>query len=390
MAGEVITIHAGQQPPGSWDASMFVGGSAQGAGSAGACWEAEFIAVLRDQWKTDGLLVVFVTDESDCEGGDVDTGVISWYDHALNVADVAVFWWPDDGGARFMATTLAMQVDSQQVVHGAPLRAMHARQLLEYSIGHAMSTGTTLADMANAALDLIGSGARRRGGEREVPLHVWRTDSFRRWHSAQNSAGNTLLGARQVWTFSAGSDGRFLLYWALHVRVHVRAEQRIKCNEVVISRPDISVLALYQDGVTIDDTVVVLVREFRSPASTPDGFVHELPGGSGAAEIDALSQAVRETEEETGLAIDVRRIRAYGSRQLAATMSAHHAHLFAVEISSDEIAQLRAARSAPRGSGTEQTWPEIATFGDIRRKRLVDWATLGMIAEVVLHDQSSR
>ena len=164
------------------------------------------------------------------------------------------------------------------------------------------------------------------------------------------------------------------------------AEDRVKTNEVVISRPDISVLALYQRGATIDDTAIVLVREFRSPASTPDGLVHELPGGSGTAEAGALDQAVRETEEETGLAIDVRRIRAHGSRQLAATVSAHHAHLFAAEITGDELARLRATQSTPHGAAddTEQTWTEITTFGEIRENRLVDWATIGMIAEVVL------
>ena len=98
-----------------------------------------------------------------------------------------------------------------------------------------------------------------------------------------------------------------------------------------------------------------------------------------------LDQAVSEAEEETGLAIDITRIQIHGSRQLAATLSAHHAHLFAAEITDDELARLRAPRSRPHGADdTERTWTEITTFGEIRRKRLVDWATLGMIAEVLL------
>lgn len=137
-----------------------------------------------------------------------------------------------------------------------------------------------------------------------------------------------------------------LVYWALHVRIYVRAEERAKSNEVVISRPDISVMALYQRGATIDDTTIVLVREFRSPASTPDGLVPELPGGSAEAEASAVDQAITETEEETGLAIDVRRIREHGSRQLAATMSAHHAHLFAAEITDEEL--IRPISGRPR------------------------------------------
>ena len=42
-------------------------------------------------------------------------------------------------------------------------------------------------------------------------------------------------------------------------------------------------------------------------------------------------------------------------------------------------------QSTPRGVGeTERTWIEITTFGELRKNRLVDWATLGMIAEVLL------
>ena len=33
-------------------------------------------------------------------------------------------------------------------------------------------------------------------------------------------------------------------------------------------------MALYQRGAIIDDTTIVLVREFRSSASTPDGLMH--------------------------------------------------------------------------------------------------------------------
>lgn len=388
MAGEVITVRAGQRLPGSWDACVLIAGSAPGPASSAPPWQPEVMALLRERWQGDGPLVVFAPEPGGCDRDDAVGELIDWYDRAFDVADVVMFWWPDDSDPRLMPATLTAWKDSERVVHGAPPHAPRGRRLLDYAVGHAISTATTPVGLVSAALDKIGAGARRRAGEREVPLSVWRTRSFQRWYAAQTSAGNTLLGARQVWTFSTGPGKRFLLYWALHVRVHVRAEDRVKSNEVVISRPDISVMALYQRGATIDDTIIVLVREFRSPASTPDGLVHELPGGSGA-EADALDQAVHETEEETGLAIDVQRIRAHGSRQLAATMSAHHAHLFAAEITPGELARLRAAQSAPHGSGdTEQTWPEITTFAEIRRNRLVDWATLGMIAEAILDERA--
>lgn len=384
MAGEVIVVYADQQPPESWHACIFIGGFAPVPGSSGSPWLIEVIELLRQHWTGDGRLVVLLPEPT--SGVRDDDKLIDWYDDAVEIADVTMFWWPADADPRLMSTTLAAWSDSQRVVHGTPPHLPQSHYLLKYAGRHAVSTATTLAGMVSEILDKIGSGARRAAGEREVPLPVWQTDSFQRWYAAQTSAGNTLLGARQVWTFSAGQNKRFLLYWALQVRVYVEREDRIKANEVVISRPDISVVALYQRGANIDETTIVLVREFRSPASTPDGLVHELPGGSATTEASALDQAATETAEETGLTIEVRRIQDLGSRQVAATISAHHAHLFAAEITSDELARLRVTQSTPQGvtDDTEQTWTEIATFREIRENRLVDWATLGLIAEVVL------
>ncbi|MDL4821283.1 hypothetical protein [Actinomadura opuntiae] len=228
-------------------------------------------------------------------------------------------------------------------------------------------------------------------GEHGVPVEIWRTPSFQRWYTAQRNAGNALLGVRPVWTAAVPNEPGAVFFWALHVRMRVADEGRVKDNEVVISRPDVSVVALYRPGPSLDETVVVLVREFRSPASTPDGYVHELPGGSSpAAGTEAtrpLAQAVDEVAEETGLRVDPSRFRAHGSRQVAATVSAHHAHLFSVEITDDELAWLRARRDRPHGveADSERTWVEIATYGEIRAARLVDWATLGMLAEALNH-----
>ena len=391
MAGDVITLYACQQPPESWDTSIFIGGSMPGPRSSAMPWQPEVIALLQGHWAGNGRLVLFVSEPGNCVRDVVADELIDWHQRALDGADVMMFWWPDDTDLSLMSTSLAAWNDNRRVIHGTPPETPLSNYLTKYAVSHAISTAATLAELVSIALDKVGTGARRSAGERDVPLAVWRSSSFQRWYSAQTDAGNTLLGARQVWAFSTGPRQTLLVYWALHVRMYVRAEDRVKSNEVVISRPDISVMALYQRGATIDDTIIVLVREYRSPASTPDGLVHELPGGSTTAETGALDQSITETEEETGLAIDAQRIRAHGSRQLAATMSAHHAYLFAAEITDDELARLRASQAMPHGVGdTERTWPEITTFGELREHRLVDWATLGMIAEAVFDRSSLR
>jgi hypothetical protein len=382
MAAEVVTVRAGEQPPRYWDASVFIAMPAPGKSDPESLssWP-EIVSLFRELWKVDGRLVLFVPGPRDDHRND-DSG-----DRELRRADVVMFWLPTDAVAplTFLNTALLAGNVSQHVVMGSPAAGPEIDHLLSDAERGAISVASTLAGAVRAALDVIGSGARRRDGERGVPLPVWRSDSFQSWYAAQRAAGNTMLRARLVWAFHVGPGRGFLFYWALHVSMFVAAEDRVKSNEVVISRPDISVLALYKRGATIGDTIVVLIREYRSPASTADAFVHELPGGSGPEGAEAVEQAVIEAEEETGLAIDVSRIRSHGSRQLAATLSAHRAHLFAAEITDGELAQLSAARAQPHGAGgTEQTWTEITTFAEICRDRLVDWATLGMITQVLL------
>jgi hypothetical protein len=214
-----------------------------------------------------------------------------------------------------------------------------------------------------------------------VPADIGRTPGFRHWHQAQHEAGNRLESAEVLWSFRA-EDG-IADFWAMRVAVHVGAEDRIKSNEVVISRPDTSVVALYQPGATLDETVVVLVREFRSSARTSDGFAHELPGGSGHSD-DPLVQAAAELKEEVGFAVELNRLRDLGSRQAVASQSTHQIHLFSAQITDAELAFLRTQTGVHAGGGSERTWVEVSTFGDVRRARSVDWATLGLLVQALL------
>ncbi|MGH3388529.1 MAG: hypothetical protein ACRDOO_06595 [Actinomadura sp.] len=158
----------------------------------------------------------------------------------------------------------------------------------------------SVAGKAERSFAVIGPGAFRNGGERDVPLLVWRTASFQRWHTTQQDAGNTLLGARLVWLLRVGPARRFVHYWALHVRMHIAAEDRVKSNEVVISRPDISVVALYRPGAGLDDTDVVLVRARHCRATTPSCTPSNSPtkNSAGCAPPAALLSASPKTASE--------------------------------------------------------------------------------------------
>ena len=381
--GDVVVVRPHEKPPEAWDAAVFLAGPTPRRPDV-ASWRPDAIALLRKGWRG-GRLVVFSPEPP---GGAVPHYLdqVEWEERGLHLADCVLFWVPRELETMPAFTTnveWGVWHDSGRAVFGAPPDAPKNRYLLAGAKANGVPTADTLAGTVRAALAGIGPGAPRTGGERHVPLLVWRTPSFQRWYAAQSAAGNTLLDARVVWTLKAGPGGT-VHYWALHPRVHVAAEDRVKRNEVVLSRPDVSATVLFRRAATPEDTEVVLVREFRTPASTVDGFVHELPGGSGP-EPDPARQAAEEVAEETGLVLHPHRLRAHGSRQPAGTLSAHHVHLFSAELTEQELADLRAGQATPHGlpGGSERTWIEIVRYGDIRRQHLVDWSTLGMIAQAL-------
>jgi len=143
---------------------------------------------------------------------------------------------------------------------------------------------------------------------------------------------------------------------------------------------------LWKRGEPTLNSEIVLIREFRPPAATPDGFIRELPGGSAKKEKDPLEVAAEEVHEETGFYIDPKRLKAHGARQLAGTLSSHKSSLFAAEITDEELDWFKSQKDVEHGltKEGEHTFIEVSTLQKIIDDPITDWTTLGQILSVVM------
>jgi hypothetical protein len=360
-------------------------------------WRPEALAAL-ERAGYDG--VVFVPEYEGEWAEDYEySEQVEWEEKYLNMADVILFWVPRDIEGGLPAFTTNIEWGKWQYtgkcVLGFPEGADKMRYLAADAEREGVPTADTVEGTILAALYMIGEGAERTGGERDVPVHIWRTESFQSWYKAQVGAGNRIDGAKALWTFNVGPKKDIVFYWAIHMDVWIAIEDRNKTNEVVLSRPDISTIVAYNRGPGVfvewpnvsTETEVVIVREFRSPASTIDGFVREVPGGSSHKEgVHPLARASDEFREETGFGIEPGRFRYLGARQLTATLSAHQAHLFAVELDLEEIEALKSQAGVAHGveEDSERTYVEVHRLGNLLETGLVDWSNMGMILTAVL------
>lgn len=318
---------------------------------------------------------------------------MQWELDAMNSSDVVLFWIPRDMKTMPALTTnnefgIWSTLDAGRVFLGAPEGAPHTSYQFKLAAQNDIPSFTDLGEMVKAIVAYLGDGAQREGGACQVPLHIWKTASFQNWFRAQAGAGIELHGAKVKWVLRIGP--KFVLYWALKVDMYVPSENRHKTNEVVISRPDICLTVAWhrKQGAALEDTVFALIREYRTPAVSSDGFAWEAPGGSSfKPDKDPAQTAADELKQELGLEFDAGRVRMHGARQIAATLSAHRAHVYSVELTADEVSALLKLEASGTcfgvASETERTYPRVRSLKEMREGAFVDWATLGIVTAVL-------
>lgn len=354
-------------------------------------------------WRPDALMLlenagfdghVFVPETRDGSRPSDYVAQMQWEHDAMNGSDVIVFWIPRDMAKMPALTTnneygIWGAIDPSRVFLGAPEGAVHTSYQLKYASENHIPSFHKLDELVNAVVAHLGAGAEREDGATQVPLHIWKTASFQSWYTAQKKAGIQLCGAKVKWVFRIGP--KFILYWALQVDMYVPSENRHKTNEVVISRPDICLTVAWHrpsDATTAGDTLFALIREYRTPAVSPDGFAWEHPGGSSfKPNNDPYITAATELKQELGLEFDATRVKSHTPRQIAATLSGHRSHVYSVELTAKEIAALRQLEANGTSFGvaaeTERTYPRVRSLAELLTSSFVDWATLGTIYTVM-------
>jgi 8-oxo-dGTP pyrophosphatase MutT (NUDIX family) len=320
------------------------------------------------------------------------TAQVDWETEGLKRADCIVFWVP-----RHMATMPALTTNDEwgfwkssgKVVFGAPSDAVSVKYQRSYCSKHSIACFDTLEETLSGALRMVGHGATRRGsGECRVPLYIWRTLSFQNWYKALCSAGNVLRDVEV--RFALPIKGNVFL-WLLWVDVWITKEERSKCNELVLGRPDVaSTVLLWRHPSSPWESKVVCVKEFRSAVSNPrDGYVVELPGGSDWNAPVSETVALEEVHEELGLQLPAGVLKRMGERQVAPTVLAHKVAAFVHEIDEPLLHYFVGLEGKAFGvvQDTERTFVTVRSVREMFSDDHVDWSTLGMVSKAVFHDQ---
>jgi 8-oxo-dGTP pyrophosphatase MutT (NUDIX family) len=384
-------VYAVDEAPDAWPYAIFLAGPTPRDPETPS-WRPEALQIL-EELGYDG--VVFIPESADGKWKQSYTDQVEWELDGLEKSDRIVFWVPRDLRVMPAMTTnveFGNYVKSGKVVLGFPEGAPKMRYLEHLAGNHKATVTHTLRETLEEAITAC-KPALRKAGERNVPLDIWNTPMFQAWYDQLQKVGNRLDDAKVLWTFRA--IGRVFSY-VLKVKIWIASESRWKENEWIFARTDVACSVLYRrlpvshGALELSNTEIVLVKEFRSPSRTPDGFIHELPGGTvDLSDNNKAEAAGREAYEETGIAIATERFRHVGSRQALGILSTHQIHCYAAELSEHEMAQAKKLAEDGTTFGeekdTELTYVKVTTYGELLAEPDVDWTTLGLVTQALLN-----
>ena len=351
-------------------------------------WKKEAVELLK-KLNFDGTVYIPVPKDFFLTGGPQSAtwhydNQIAWECAARARADITVFWVPRSIKGEMPAFTTNIEfgedLNSGKINYGRPLTAEKCRylDLRAKEIGAVIYD--SLEEILTATVKTLGEGAYRVGGEVQVPLFVWQSEQFQSWYQQLKNNGNRLDEALVLSHFKL-TNGE-LFSFTLKVKVWIAKEARVKDNEFIFSRKDISSVVAYH--LNENALFLLLVKEFRSSVRNQFGYVYELPSGSASkAGVDAKENAQHELAEETGVVIsDLERFVKIGERQLVSNLLTHTSSTYAVELTVKEVQEIteREHKNVTFGVtvDTEVTKPVLIDFEKLEHYP-VDYSTIGQI-----------
>jgi len=346
-------------------------------------WKNEALEIL-DSMGYNGVVYIPENRNPEQKEGNFDLQAqLDWEYTCMCACDAIVFWIPREMRSDFEMIGLTTNVEfgrflnSNKLFCGCPDEAPRMEYLKLISRDK-YEWHNTLEDTLKSVVQYLGRGMYREDEEIKIPLHIYKSKQFQNWYKQQLNVGNYLTGFNMEYEFVMPKAKQMFLE-IFHPSVYIAKEDRVKDNEFVVARTDMSYILAYYKKEDIMDSEIVLCEEFRSPINNNEEMVFELPGGSSLnPNDDVLSTASKELEEETGLKLDKNRFEQVTLKQSAATLCSHKIALFRVELTEEEINSLKKDNSIHGVlEDTEQIHLHVMKVSEALD--MVDWTNTGMI-----------
>ena len=314
---------------------------------------------------------------------------IDWEYEAMSSADAIVFWIPRELRSDFENIALTTNVEfgrflnTNKLFVGAPKDSAR-NSYLEYISKDKYTWHTDLYSLLQDCVMYLGDGVHRENTEVKIPKHIFESKQFQNWYVPQKAIGNSLIDFNMEYEFVMPKAKQlFMAIFKPSVYVNESAfgvkENRVKDNEFVIARTNMSYICAYQKAEDILESKIVLCEEFRTPVVNEHEMVFELIGGSSFNINDnELTVASQEFEEESGLKIDSSRFCSVDLKQSAATLCSHQIKLYKVELTDEEIEHFQNdAEVHGVEEDTERIHIHVMTFREAIK--FLDWTNVGMV-----------
>ncbi|MGW2858318.1 hypothetical protein [Streptomyces sp. NPDC001205] len=378
-----VVVHAGEPFPTEWNACVLLADA-----DAKSLWRQTALDALREAWTGFGRLVVFVPRQGD--GSPMTTEHDEWVTRAVSCADEIIVRCPSGAAGPLQQGLLA----------DSPTAAVCGRLVVMAPDGepdpllsrwlerHAAPVADGAAEAAAIAIERIGRGRDRKGGERDVPLLAARTTGYFWWSSALRDAGRALVSAEIEWVHNDEDTGHRALWWSMRARIR-HADYHVT-SELLLCHPMMTSVVAYRRREKWTDCELVLVPCGNSLSSSP---VREAPKGlalrlptiltdfSGGG--DQRERGRRTLHELLGLDdIDTDRLRTLGGRNDSSLVAANR-NVTVLELTEDELASLSSRNNGATGSAAG-TPLVIYRVADLLAEPVCDWATVGAITRAVM------